>query len=93
MADDREVIHVRGEGGVVYEMTLPLQRHIADRLTKGYIKRVNPDGSEWSDGPAPTKPNVNAPKVEWVGWAVQQGAEPDQAEALTKTDLIEKYGV
>jgi hypothetical protein len=93
MADDREVIHVRGEGGVVYEMTLPLQRHIEDRLTKGYLKRVNPDGSDWTEGPELTKPPVNASKAEWVGWAVHQGADIEKVEALTKTDLIEKYGI
>jgi hypothetical protein len=34
------------------------------------------------------RPALNANKPEWVGWAVKNGMSPDDAEALTKTDLI-----
>jgi hypothetical protein len=88
-----DTIHVLGEGGVVFEMTLPLHEAIQDRLTQGFLKRANPDGSLYVEGDEPpAKPAVNAPKAEWVGWAVQQGADPDDALALTKSDLIDKYG-
>ncbi|MFD6432823.1 hypothetical protein [Streptomyces venezuelae] len=79
-------IHVRGEGGQVIEMDLPLPEPIQDRLTKGLIRRVNADGSPYtgsSPQPASTSPQgsaltegrtprpaVNARKAEWVGWAV-----------------------
>lgn len=79
-------IHVRGEGGQVIKMDLPLPEAIQDRLTKGMIRQVNADGSP-SSGPAPQpaataqegsaltagrtpRPAVNARKAEWVGWAV-----------------------
>lgn len=86
-----DTIHVLGEGGVVFEMALPLDRHIESRLTRGHLRRVNADGSDYSEAPA-TRPALNAPKGEWIGWAVRHGAKPDDAEALTKADLIEQYG-
>lgn len=46
-----ETIHVRGEGGAVIEMALPLPEGIADRYARGLLKRVNADGSPYT-GPA-----------------------------------------
>lgn len=96
-----ETIYIKGENGVVVAHDLPLGEGIADRLTKGHLRRVNPDGTDWSPSevaddvtgaPVTTKPATSALKPEWVGWAVTQGATPDDAEAMTKADLIEKYG-
>lgn len=96
---DQEIIHVRGEGGTVFALALPLHESIADRLTRGYLTRVNEDGSAWTGDADPAVPSVPgtrpaqaAPKAEWVGWAVAQGADPDDAEAMTKADLVDKYG-
>lgn len=52
-----DVIHVRGEGGAVFRMALPLEPNVAKRFEAGEIVRVNPDGSEWTE-PAkrPRKP-------------------------------------
>jgi hypothetical protein len=41
------VIYLRGEGGGVFEMTLPLNPHIAARYKAHQLVRVNPDGSEY----------------------------------------------
>lgn len=104
---------MEAEGHVV-EMDLPLPEPLADRLTKGYLKRVNADGSPWTgevvdplDGETDeveqhgetdepvvdlevARPNVNASKAEWVGYAVKGlGMDPDDAEAATKQDLID----
>lgn len=106
-----DTIHVRGEGGMVIEMSLPLPDHIEQRLAKGHLRRVNEDGSPYVDeeppghrpGQAPetakqvpglplAQPAKNDPKDAWVGWAVGNGATPDEAEAMTKADLIEQYG-
>ncbi|HEY9473645.1 MAG TPA: hypothetical protein VIS06_07315 [Mycobacteriales bacterium] len=94
-----ETIHIMGEGGVVHPHDLPLPEGIAGRLARGHLRRVNPDGTPYTgpvDGevPAPptVRPAVNAPKADWVGWAVHNGASVDDAEASTKADLIEKYG-
>ena len=81
-----ETIHVRGEGGQIITMALPLPEPIADRLTKGQLRRVHADGSPYtSDTAAATaavdggsaltegrtpRPGAGARKAEWVGWAV-----------------------
>jgi hypothetical protein len=48
MADS---IHVRGEGGTIIEMDLPLPSHIAKRIISGQIQRVNADGSPFVPDP------------------------------------------
>ena len=47
-----DTIHVRGEGGSVIAMDLPLPEGIAQRYAAGLLVRVNPDGSDWSE-PSP----------------------------------------
>ncbi|MFE3197169.1 hypothetical protein [Embleya sp. NPDC059237] len=97
-----ETVHLLGEGGGVWAMDLPLSEPIAERLARGHLRRVNPDGSPWTDPddadpaevPAPPteRPAPSAPKAAWVGWAVACGADPETADGMTKADLIEKYG-
>ena len=41
---------------------------------------------------AAAKPIVNSPKADWVAHAVSQGADPDEAAAMKKTELIAAYG-
>jgi hypothetical protein len=96
---DAEHIHVRGEGGTIFRLALPLHESISDRLARGHLVRVTEDGEPWTGDTAPSvpappseRPAQAAPKAEWVGWAVAQGALPDDAEAATKADLIEQYG-
>lgn len=97
-----ESVFIRGEGGSVFKLDLPLHEAIEDRLRKGYLTRVaNADGDPYIESPEapvvaslPTeRPALTASKAEWVGWAVGQGLDPDKAEAATKQDLIEVYGV
>jgi hypothetical protein len=45
-----ETIHVKGEGGSVWEMDLPLRPDHQQRLDAGLLVRVNPDGTVY-DGP------------------------------------------
>ncbi|MCG6499458.1 hypothetical protein [Kitasatospora sp. A2-31] len=94
-----DTIHVRGEGGMVIAMDLPLPEPIAERLVKGQLTRVNEDGSPYVEAPTegvpslPDKPPAKTdPKATWVGWAVANGADPDEADGMTKGDLIEAYG-
>lgn len=95
MADS---IHVRGEGGMVIQMDLPLPDHIEHRLNTGHIRRCNADGSVWRGegdevGAPPTKaPGARGSKAEWIAWAVVRGATPDEAEGSTRQDLIDAYG-
>ncbi|MGW6913714.1 hypothetical protein ACWGB8_07830 [Kitasatospora sp. NPDC054939] len=93
-----ETIHVRGEGGVVIAMDLPLPESIAQRLAKGQLQRVYSDGSAYRGPAEPEVPSLptSAPakaaaKELWVGWAVACGADPEEADGMTKADLVEKY--
>jgi hypothetical protein len=87
-----------GQGGAVWAYDLPLPETIEEKVTKGFLRRVQSDGSPWIEAQgeppaAPSRPAVNAPKAEWVGYAVRTHSEdPEVADGMTKADLIEKYG-
>jgi hypothetical protein len=49
-----ETIHVRGEGGGIFPMELPLHPAIQQRCDQGALTRVNEDGTPWTE-PAPAK--------------------------------------
>lgn len=51
-----ETIYVRGEGGAVIAMDLPLPEGIAERYERGQLRRVNPDGSPYQGSPTPLAP-------------------------------------
>jgi hypothetical protein len=94
-----KTVHILGEGGAILSLTEEaLTEPIRDRLRKGYLKYVNADGTPCKEKPR-TAPKVTDSKSEWVGWAVYASQKtdnpitPDDADALTKTDLIEMYGV
>lgn len=90
-----ETHHYMGEGGAVWSYDLPLPEPIQEKVTKGYLRRVNADGSPWapSEPKAEQRPAQNASKADWVGYAVRMhGADPDEADGMTKADLVEKYG-
>lgn len=44
---ETETIYVRGEGGGIHAMDLPLPEPIEDRLARGLLRRVNEDGSPY----------------------------------------------
>lgn len=99
MPEAQETVHIRGEGGTQFELSLPLHESIADRLKSGHIHRVNPDGSAYEgeadpDVPAPPTeaPKPAAPKGDWLAWAIASGADPEEAAAATKQDLIDRHG-
>jgi hypothetical protein len=62
-----EVIHVLGEGGAVFEMTLPLHPAIAKRYEAGDIVRVNPDGSLYTEDEPPAPRRRTRAKGETAG--------------------------
>lgn len=92
MTGSGETVLIRGEAGAVIEMALPLHETIAEKLAKGVLSTVGAAASTDLPGPPTARPGVNAPKSEWVAWAVVQGVVVDDAEALTKADLIDLYG-
>lgn len=53
------------------------------------------EGSPEAPAPEPASdeaPAKSANKPEWVAYAISQGADPDEAEAATKDQLVEIYG-
>lgn len=101
-AEGPEQVFIKGESGMIITMDLPLHETILDKLAKGTVRRVNEDGSvyvpdedEDDDGVPglPTeKPPVNAPKADWVAWAVANEMAVEAAEKATKQDLIDLFG-
>lgn len=90
---DAETIYIKGEGGVIHQMTLPLPEALEQRLERGHISRVNADGTPYVDDVELTKPGPNDNKGKWIEWAVKKhAAEPEAAEAMTKQDLIDTFG-
>jgi hypothetical protein len=74
-------------------------------IEERYAEMLNADGSPRADlfeqevpvaSPAPSgemkKPYGNRPKSEWIAYAVQQGHDAEEAEGMTKTDLMSLYG-
>jgi len=57
-----ETIHVRGEGGAIFAMDLPLPEGIQERVDRGLIQRVNADGSPYT-GALPARPQAPAQDV------------------------------
>lgn len=96
----KETGFFRGAGGGVFEMDLPLPDPYQDQIAKRTLVRVNADGSDFTgdaagaaEGAAVTeRPSVNAPKSAWIGWAVHNGADLEDAAAATKQDLVDTYG-
>lgn len=97
---DAPTVFIKGSGGGIVEMSLPLHETVAEMLAKGQARRVHADGTPYDENLRPdgvpglptTRPALNAVKAEWVGWAVANGSTVDDAEALTKQDLIERFG-
>lgn len=61
-----ETIHVRGEGGAIFAMDLPLPEGIQERYDSGLLQRVHPDGAPWHGAPAlqPSGPDTDDEQVE-----------------------------
>lgn len=95
----KETGFFRGAGGTIFEMDLPLAEPYQYQADRHQLVRVNADGSAYeaqgamdlADGTI-RRPGVNAAKNEWVGYAVFNGLSVDEADGLTKAELIERFG-
>jgi hypothetical protein len=58
--------HLLGEGGGIFEMTLPLDPNIEKRYLDGHIKRVNPDGTPWRESEPAKKTRARAAASEML---------------------------
>lgn len=74
-------------------MATAVKAEVPDLKDHGEIGLSDPGSADQGraaadDGSAPSKANN---KAAWVDYAVEQGAERDEAEAMTKADLVERY--
>lgn len=85
-----EVAKFRGAGGAVFDLSLPLSDNLQRQVERGELVRL--DAPE--PPAAPKRPNKAASKDEWIGWArhVDPDRSLDELDAMTRNDLIEKYG-
>lgn len=86
LLDQDLVVKVDGEfvGGLEPVFTGDLQ----DQVTANDPAELDADDVD-GDGPVPAK---SATKDVWVAYAVSKGATQEDAEALTKDQLVEQYG-
>jgi hypothetical protein len=64
-----------------------------DALEAGYPVDVESAGFEKPElSTASGRPYGNASKADWVNWAVRQGAKREDAQLLSKRDLMGRYG-
>lgn len=80
-----ETIHVRGEGGAVFTMDLPLPEGIAERYERGLLARVNADGSPYAGAPAGAQDENAAPAE---GSALTAGRVPRPGVNASKQEWI-----
>lgn len=60
---------------------------------------IEPTDDQADEAPAaeapnltPSRPTTSGTKAEWVAWAVACGADPQEADRLTKQQLVDTYG-
>lgn len=73
--------------GPAYDNATNVPDDVAEQIT-------NPkawDGDDQSSEPE-DKPGRNEPKTVWVDYAVAQGASREEAESMSKADLVEAFG-
>ncbi|MEV6174884.1 hypothetical protein AB0L99_42600 [Streptomyces sp. NPDC051954] len=78
-----ETIHVRGEGGAIFAMDLPLPEAIGNRLASGLLVRVNEDGSPHEGAPAQESPTGDE-----EGSDLTEGRPPRPAVNASKSEWI-----
>jgi hypothetical protein len=99
MADDKEYRYYRGEGGVVWELELPLSPEMADQVRLGRMIEVpKPEDvgdDTQADGRMRTavamrEPAPHEPKSVWVDYAVANGWSYADAQNASRNELVEK---
>lgn len=81
---DEETIHIRGEGGAVFEVApSKMSKDMQRRLQLGYLRQVNPDGSPLRDAAAPAPAGGGG-----GGSALTEGRVPRPAKSAPKRDWV-----
>lgn len=81
-----ETIHLRGEGGAIFEMDLPLPEGIAERYERGLLVRVTVDGAPAQ--PAAPAADPTAPQKEEERSDLTAGRSPRPAVNAPKAEWI-----
>lgn len=90
--------HFRGENGAELYYDGPvLPESIAHRLARGTLTRIHPDeepaepvpGSDEPD--TPQLPSVRDNRAAWTEYAITQGMEQAEVDAMTKAQLITRF--
>jgi hypothetical protein len=95
-------IHLRGESGtVVYFDRDALPEGIEKRIERGDLTECAPDGTvpdpaedlvpDVPPPDAPPLPKRAASRDTWIQFAISQGLPRDEANAMTKAKLIERF--
>lgn len=88
---DRQAEHFVSEG-LVEEVGADVGPVVAV-LEPGYVAPVpGVDPVSPLGDPEDARPLRAASKAEWVDYAVSKGADPEEAAALSKVELVELYG-
>lgn len=74
-----DTVFVRGEGGMVWEMDLPLSVHVAAAVEKGHMRVVNADGTEVIADPPPATPAKKSGKKASAPAGAEEPAVPGEA--------------
>lgn len=80
------------ERGLIVEVDAPAAPTPAAAPAADTPDAPAPTAEPSTDTPAAQPPPQNASKENWVSFAVSRGADPDEAEAMTKAALIETFG-
>ena len=83
-----ETIYVRGEGGAIIAMDLPLPESIAERYERGLLPRVHPDGSPFVAAPVHTKPADPDDPDDQGGSDLTTGRSPRPPVNASKSEWI-----
>lgn len=86
-------VHHCYQGAVIPWLPKDLATHLLDLgMVYEVSGRAQAAEPEEAEPESDSKPKHVAPKAEWVDYAVTQGADRDEAEDMTKAELIELYG-
>lgn len=83
------VVDTDGVEYAVVESAFDPEIHTA---VEGAVVALDASGVPQLQPEPPSAPAESASKAEWVTWAIASGADPGEAEASTKADLIATYG-
>lgn len=103
MARSGESATFIGPSGRLHTIDLPLPSGLAEQETAGVLKRLEPGTPAAAalmappadpDPAEPKRPAVNADKAVWVAYAIAVDDTLTEADAaaVTKAELIERYG-